>query len=164
MHIPEDLTALLQPNEEILFIQQARRKPYRRQIYISLVLAIAWAIGINAYFFTYGSLFQNDFFASILAWIFINFPLFTLGIRIYRLQSRYPKSFYAYSNQRVIFTTMIEAIRIRSVALEDIERMESRQHRVIIFLKKEANSPKKQLNVEAVEDAAAFKNQVEGLI
>jgi hypothetical protein len=158
MQTPQILSNVLNEKEEIEFIEQPLKSAYDRSLYFYLIASAAWLIGINGYFFTYGSFFEKDIFPSLFAILFLNFPLIMGIFSIVRILKRYPRSFYAYSNMRVFYTNPTSVKEMDFVYFKDIHDLKVGNQKLLIDVNDYQRYSKRKIFIIGVRNPEAFRS------
>lgn len=161
MQIPEKISSILNDQEKIEFIEQPLKIAYTQRLYVTIALAAAWLFFINGYFLSYSSLFQEDFFPSLVGLLFLNFPLFMGIFSILRLVNRYPRSFYAYSNMRFFYTNLTSVKEMDFVYLKDIHDLKALKSKLVIDLNDFQRYSKRKIFIFGVHDPEALKRTLD---
>ena len=150
------LTAMLQKKEEIEFIEKPLKSAYRRSILGYLGLAFALILVLDGYLWDAGMLIKDTWYMTLAVIFFWNIPtLFLLG-GAFRVYKRREKAFYAYTNMRVIYTTLNSTERIDFVYFKDIHHIDVKDKLVRIDVNDMIEHNKKMRHIHGVRDPQKF--------
>lgn len=151
--IPERLSVLLQEQEKVEFIEQPLLSSYQKASRSNITIMLIF-LGIVATVF--GSIGGNVFYALLLFG-----PMFSLFFvwNIYQLRKNYPKSFYAYTNMRLIYSHSTSS-EVKFFYYKDIHDIKAEGDTIIIdnndYTRSEHSTSKKTHNIIGVKDTESF--------
>ena len=167
MALPQKLQNALVPQEDIEFIAQPMESIYQKMSNRHLLIASGLFVLING-FMLFGNSADNAkpfmeekaFWGLVVLNVIVVLPFFWAG---YGIRKNHLKSFYAYSNMRIIYTDHYFASTLKSHYFKDIHHLSAQRQKIVIDMgdyTDASTNTKKRHRIYGVSDPEDFVQRI----